>query len=111
MNPDDFFKSLKEKISFLIDRDQQKLVLTTYRDWLILIVAFSLVSFVTAGIGLYLFIKINSGEIFIAEREGTRMQKIIDETELSKTIAHYEEKQAMSQELLLNRPRVVDPSR
>jgi len=110
MNLSKFLQSIKEKIAFFLDQSEQGLTPAVYRDWVILVSAFSLITLVFAGIGLYLFLKINNEEIFLLEKQNIQTQKTIDQVKLKEVIVHHEEKEKQFQELFSERPRVVDPA-
>ena len=104
-------KSFKGKTESLFDKDKEKLETAPYRDWVIMISIFVLVNLISAAVGLYLFVKINSGEIFFVEQRETQPSRTIDKNELKQVIETYEAKREALQDLFLKRPSVIDPSR
>jgi len=108
-----YSKSLKVKLSGLFDRDRAKMELTSYRDWMILLAAFLVFIFtlVLAGVAFYLFINIDSGEIFTIGQEEDATFQLLDINELNQITGFFKGKEKELEELLLRRPSIIDPSR
>jgi len=111
MDPREQLKSFKAKISSVINRDKQGLTIPAYRDWAIMVIAFFLFSFLAAGVGFYLFLRVNSGEIFVVENRDISLRQTIDQAILDEVIEVYGAKEETLEELLSKRPHVIDPSR
>jgi len=110
----DYFKNIisffQEKITGFLGRDKQKQEVNPYRDWLVLVVLFFILSSMAVWLGLYLFIQVNSGSFFPSEENAPLSQRTIDKRLLLQIIEDFETKAKTHQELLETRPVVIDPA-
>ena len=105
-----FFKKMKEVMARLLGRDAVSVTENPYRGWAYIVTAFLVaVLFFVFG-GLYLFVRIKSGEIFISP-EQAETRPIIDRARLDAVIELNSAKEEAIQDLLKNRPSFIDPSR
>lgn len=101
---------IKEWVSDFFDKDASKSILEPRRDWMIAVGIAFVATSLFALIGLYLFIQMNKGEIFITRTAAEPLQTI-DRMKLEEVVKKNKEQGAVLDGLLLNRPQIVDPSR
>ena len=106
----DYFKKIKEKIFLLTDRDKQKLALNPYRDWMVMVGIFFLLVVFFTTVGFYIFLQINSGEIFEVEQREIVLPATIDTKKLQAALKIFKAKELKHQEQLENRLELPDPS-
>ena len=104
-----FLKKIKNFIIILFDRDASMFLPNPYRDWMFAVFVFLGLTTVLAGIGIYLLIELNRGEIFIIERK-TQLIETIDAEKLQNVVEENEKQKQTFNNLLLEQPSVVDPS-
>lgn len=63
--------------------------MNAYRDWRWLLVVFFVLLIVVVGINVYIFMKINRGEIFQSDKTATAQAETIDRDRLKQTIDYY----------------------
>lgn len=80
------------------------------RDWKIILVVFVCVALALAGLSAYLFLKINSGEIFTTSQEQFQETQVLDAQTLKNTVARFEAKKARLVELETTPVVAPDPS-
>lgn len=103
-------KKIKDSLLSLLDRDKENLAITANRDWVISLSVFFLLILISAGLGMYLFSKINKGEIFAASEEKVVIPQTITKENLWKSLFTYDEKKRVFEERVKTRPRIIDPS-
>lgn len=102
--------SVKEKTDSLFYRDKEKVTITAKRDWLILLSLFSLCIVFFTVIGFSLFMKINRYDTISYGNEQSDLPEIVTKERLNERLNIFNEKEKQLNELLLNRPSVIDPS-
>lgn len=80
------------------------------RDWKIILVSFVCVALALAGLSAYLFLKINSGEIFTTSQERFQEMQILDTQTLKETVSRFEAQKARLMELQTSPVVAPDPS-
>lgn len=78
--------------------------------WRKILLIFIVANAIIIGFNVYLFLQINSGEIFIVENNETISVKTIDRALLRNTIDLFEIKEIEFDNLKNNKPKIIDPS-
>ncbi len=106
-----YLENIKSRIASWNDRDREAYELTPYRDWVALLYVSGVFIFIAAAIGFYLFIEINSGEIFGVSPEENAAVRTINKKLLNQTLADYAKKEKEFNDIMVKTPALVDPSR
>ena len=104
------FKKIKEKISFKGGRDKSKIDFRIYRDWGIVLVIFFILLALIAVVNVYLFTLINNGEIFEKERPPEEDIEMLNTKMLKNTIDFFDTRAENFENILKQKPDIVDPS-
>lgn len=80
------------------------------RDWKIILIAFTAISFTIIAFSVYAYWRINSGGFFITSDKEEFPIETIDRSELKKIIKFYEAKSQLFQKLKSEKSKVIDPS-
>jgi hypothetical protein len=81
-------------------------------DWRIIFTVAALVALLGIAVNVFIFIKIDKGEIFVVDNLATEGGNTLDVAELEETVNYYQNKQAVFENLLRSSSTtaVVDPS-
>ncbi|MEX2013731.1 MAG: hypothetical protein WD896_00045 [Parcubacteria group bacterium] len=79
-------------------------------DWKIILVSTAVLSVLVIILSVYMFIKIDKGEIFVAEKSNEEETKALDTGLLRETVLYYEHKAAEFERIKSTRTFVADPS-
>lgn len=79
-------------------------------DWKIISVSTVLLAILVVILSVFVFIKIDKGEIFLTEKTVGFQEKAVDPKILNQTVDYYEAKAALFDEVLREGTGVPDPS-
>lgn len=103
-------KKITKKISRSRGKDKLKAPLRPFRDWGILLGFFFTLLLVLSVANVYLFIQINKEEIFAKEREVEEEIEMMDVELLERIIGNFDTRAENFDNLLEQKPGIVDPS-
>lgn len=93
------------------DKDKTKIILTTYRDWKILVIVSSFLLLIIAGMNIYFSVK-NEGQNNSARKDKTIEKGTVLNTDaLRVTIESFDQKAENFEKLKLKKELLIDPSR
>lgn len=84
--------------------------ISPHMHWRILIILFAIINLAVAGLSLYLYYQIGTGEIFTVSGRGDDTSATIDREKLSKTIEQFEARQETFEAVRAGSVGIVDPS-
>ncbi len=91
-------------------KDKEKIQITPYRDWKIIVLTFFFLTALLSGGTIYTFYVLNERGIAEQEQNGLVPVETIDRNSMQKTIEAFDGKGAKLADLLSKRPRKIDPS-
>lgn len=80
-----FKRATLARASFLFGQNPE-------RDWKILLGSFFLVALVAVGAGIFVYTKVDQGEIFLVDKKEVAPPKVLDRFQLEKTVSFFESK-------------------
>ena len=80
------------------------------RDWKIIFISIIILALVAISLSVYIFIKIDKGEIFVVRQSEEDKAKSLDISLLKKTVSYYQDKAAKFERMKKERSTVADPS-
>ena len=104
------FKNFFSKFHALAQRPGFKLGANPHADWKLLVYFFIVLNFAILAGSIYMFRKINKGEIFRVGLPGDHAIKTIDRKSLQEVLAEFNKKAEKFKELKNIPPGIVDPS-
>ncbi len=102
-----------EKIRLLVlpqKRDKEKIQITPYRDWKIIVLTFFFLTALLSVGTIYTFYVLNKRGVAGQEQNGLVPIETIDRNSMQKTIEVFDGKGAKLADLLSKKPRKIDPS-
>ena len=78
-------------------------------DWQVVCFAFLLLNFISIAVSVFMYLKINKGEIFLADKRESPSLGTIDRSLLQKTVAFFEDKKASFETFKQQSLPTVDP--
>ncbi|KND48498.1 MAG: hypothetical protein AB200_02095 [Parcubacteria bacterium C7867-005] len=79
-------------------------------DWKAIFVGLILLTFLMAVLGVYMFVKISQGGIFMADKKEPEIQSTLDLITLKKTVRYYENRAKIFEEIKKTKDSTVDPT-
>lgn len=104
------FKKIFKKISFKKRGEFRTIGEKADHDWKYILLGFFFLTAVSFGVGLYVFVKINKGEIFTINETSENSQKTINQKELNEASTFFKDRQNHFFEIQSNPAVVQDPS-
>src|SRR3989344_6935788 len=80
------------------------------RDWRLLFSAFLLLNFLSVVFSIYIYARINDGEIFLVEKKETAPVATLDRAQLEKTLALFAEREERRKEFIRKGISSPDPA-
>lgn len=80
------------------------------RDWKIIFVFAALFAFCSIATSAFIFVKIDRGEIFLAEKVNEESGETLDFKKLEETALYYKNKELELEKIIRSKPQYVDPS-
>lgn len=102
-----------EKIKLSISpqkKDKEKIQITPYRDWKIIVLTFFSLTVLLSGGTIYTFYVLNEREVVGQEQNGLVPVETIDRNSMQKTIEAFDGRGTRLADLLSKKPKKVDPS-
>lgn len=102
-----------EKIKLSIfpqKKDKEKIQITPYRDWKIIVLTFFFLTVLLSGGTIYAFYILNEREVVGQKQSGLVPVETIDRNSMQKTIEAFDGKAARLADLLSKKTRKIDPS-
>ena len=104
------FKNILNKTKFLEDKHRLVFGPDPERDWRNIFLSTCIVSLFFVLAGVYIFIKIDKGEIFLVDPGDVSGEALLNTNLLSETVRYYEGKEVKFLEIQNTRPTYPDPS-
>ena len=79
-------------------------------DWRIIANVLLILALTVSVLGVYMFIKIEQGDMFVVEKEARGTGNTLDQNLLNKTIEFYKSRALKFEEIKANKVEVADPS-
>ncbi len=79
-------------------------------DWKVLFVFFFIILTIVLSLGIFLFVKINNGSLFVVKTETSAVAPKINVDQLSRTIEYYDERAKNLEDIRKNKVSIPDPS-
>ncbi|MFZ2048866.1 MAG: hypothetical protein WAV25_01025 [Minisyncoccia bacterium] len=79
-------------------------------DWKVLFTVFLILTVSVFALGVYMFIAIANGDIFLVEKPATTTERSLDSEKIKKTVLYYETRAKKLEEIKSSNNRIVDPS-
>lgn len=103
------WKAEFKKLTYSKGSDPLKMEITPYRDWRILVIAFSLGLIFSVGFNIYMSIEINRDSFFASATKAVGVIKF-NETGLADVMVNIDEKAALFEKAKTERVTIVDPA-
>src|SRR3989344_2677601 len=99
------------RIGGFFSRKHSKSSGSARNDWKIIIIFFFILNVISFGLNIYMWFRINQGDIFTASKSRVQSQPVINKKDLDEVLKHFETKKQRTTEGLGQANPIVDPSR